>query len=205
MSRAFSIVVVCLVGALAIFLVRDHLGGNVFRLDPSISYAADFSFQFNSEGFGGRTRHTPGTTRTEFEINGVSVVSLELWDEDRTYLILPEFRQYAWLNRHDRNRALARLRQIIGKFEKHIQAVGTEKHEGLQVTKYRMRVPGGRFRFWVTDEGLLVRLEGEGEAGGERLYIEYSLSNIQVGPQNPANFRLPKGYRRVPSVKHFRR
>jgi hypothetical protein len=205
MTRAFSIVILCIVGVFAVFAVEGYLGNGTIRLDPPISYAADFSIQFNEYGIDGNTRHIPGTTRSEFQIEGVSVVSLDLWDKDRTYLILPERHQYARLSHNDRTRAVARLRQLIEKFDKATQPVGTETHEGLQVTKYRMALPGATFHFWVTDDGLLVRFEGGGEADGRSQHIEYMLSNIRVGPQDPSGFELPKGYRQVPSVRYLGR
>jgi hypothetical protein len=205
MNRLFSISIVSLIGAFAIFVFKDQFGGELISLDPAISYQAEFSLQINNRTLDGKTQHVPGTTRSEFEFEGVTVVSLDLWDKERSYLILPELRQYTGLNQRDSKRAVAQLSSLIYKFSNQVRAVGTEQLEGLRVTKYRIADHGAKFLIWVTDKGLLVRLEGDGELNGRQLHVEYALTNIEVGPQDPLHFKLPNGYRRVPSAAHFRR
>jgi hypothetical protein len=205
MTRGFSSIVLSIVGAIAFFLVWDQLDNDIVSLDPNVSYKADVSLQVNNEMIYGTTRHMPGSTRSEYEFEGVSIVEIQRWKEERTYLILPEHRQFVRVSQRDRKRATAQLNNLITRFANDVRDVGTEQYEGLAVTKYRFTDRNVTVHFWVTNDGLLVRMKIEGQDRGQSVNIEYALSNIEVGSQDPTKFRLPKGFRQVPSVNHFRR
>ena len=205
MTREFSSIVLIIVGAIAFFLVRGQLDSDIVSLDPNVSYKADVSLQINDEMIDGTTWHMPGSTRSEYEFQGVSIVEIQRWKEERTYLILPELHQFVRVSQQDRKRATAQLNSLITRFANNIRDVGTEQYEGLAVTKYRFSDHNVTVHFWVTNDGLLVRMKIEGADRGRSVNIEYALSNIEVGAQDPTKFRLPEGFRQVPSVNHFRR
>jgi hypothetical protein len=205
MTRGFSSIILCAVGALAFFLIRGQIDTDIVNLDPGVAYKAEVSLQINNEMIDGTTWHIPGFTRSEYNFEGVSIVELHRWKEDRTYFILPELHQFVRVNHQGRKRATAQLNSLVVRFASNIREVGTEQYEGHKVTQYRFDDHNVKVLFWVTEEGLLVRMKFQGEDRGQSVDVEYSLSNIEVGSQDPAKFQLPKGYRQVPSVRHLRR
>ena len=77
------------------------------------------------------------------------------------------------------------------------RAVGEETVSGLATTKYRIdhSEPDGSMtgHSWITDDGIMVKMEGEVSAEGQVEPIGFLLTNIQRGDQNPSLFELPAG------------
>jgi hypothetical protein len=206
LTRPFTLLVLAVVGVLAAVVFLDTGGSNAsMSLDPRISYSADFSYTIDSLQVAGSTQHIPGATRREFQISGMSMVSLERWSSDRSYLIFPNQQKYIAVRSSKRRRSLAILKFLLGAFGDKARAVGKESHEGRDVTIYKFADKSGSIELWVTKDGLIVRLEGEGRVRGKTRHISFRLTNIDIRPQEPSLFDLPDGFQKVPSIRHIKR
>ena len=184
-------------GLAALLLLSGCVGNPRITLNPQVSYSAEFTFKIDDYAIDGSTRHNPGKTRRDYETAGVSMVRLDRWGADRSYLIFPDNQKYAAVRPVERSRSMAILGFLIQEFGSAARAVGKERYEDKPVTIYRASGKAGAFDFWVTGDGLLVRLEGDLRLRGKSHRIEFRLSNIVMGPQEASHFELPKGLQRV--------
>jgi hypothetical protein len=76
--------------------------------------------------------------------------------------------------------------------------VGSEKIAGEPATKYAVsgvNADGAGFDgfAWVTDDGILLKMEGTASSGGTDMPMSVELTGLTRGPQDPALFELPPG------------
>lgn len=75
---------------------------------------------------------------------------------------------------------------------------GSELINGLQTTKYGVKVDGGpgltvNAVVWSTDDGIIVRVIGKTSVDGDNPPARMELKNITRGPQDAALFEVPQG------------
>jgi len=75
---------------------------------------------------------------------------------------------------------------------------GAETLEGLQTTKYAIKIDGGpdlvvNATVWATDDGIIVKMIGKTSIDTDAVPSRMELKNIQRGPQDPALFEVPAG------------
>jgi hypothetical protein len=79
---------------------------------------------------------------------------------------------------------------------------GRERVNGLDTTRVwveRSAGSGSGFsgRVWVTDQGVIARLDGEGDSRGRRGRTVMNFGDVRIGPVDPGLFELPSGLRVV--------
>ena len=79
---------------------------------------------------------------------------------------------------------------------------GRERANGLDTMRIRVeRNAGSGSRFtghvWVTDQGVIARLAGEGESRGRRGRTLMNFRDVQIGPLDPGLFEAPRGVQLV--------
>jgi len=75
---------------------------------------------------------------------------------------------------------------------------GAETLEGLQTTKYAIKIDGGpdlvvNATVWATDDGIIVKMIGKTSIDTDAAPSRMELKNIMRGPQDPALFEVPAG------------
>jgi len=75
---------------------------------------------------------------------------------------------------------------------------GAETVEGLQTTKYAIKIDGGpdlvvNATVWATDDGIIVKMIGKTSIDTDAAPSRMELKNIQRGPQDAALFEVPAG------------
>jgi len=75
---------------------------------------------------------------------------------------------------------------------------GNETIEGLQTTKYAIKIDGGpdlvvNATVWATDDGIIVKMTGKTSIDSDAAPSRMELKNIQRGPQDPSLFEVPAG------------
>lgn len=79
---------------------------------------------------------------------------------------------------------------------------GRERVNGLDTMRVRVeRNAGSGSSFtghiWVTDQGVIARLAGEGESRGRRGRTLMNFRDVQIGPLDPGLFEAPRGVQLV--------
>ena len=75
---------------------------------------------------------------------------------------------------------------------------GRERVNGLDTMRVRVeRDAGSGSRFvghvWATDQGVIARLDGEGESRGRRGRTLMNFHDVKIGPLDPGLFEAPRG------------
>jgi hypothetical protein len=127
-------------------------------------------------------------------------------DQSLAWLLLPEVR----LAIETDLSGLALTQALFGRSESFkFAAMGPDTVEGTRTTRWRIETadppkannPGaGWFRgfVWARADGVVMKIEGEGEHRGRRGYVHLLFRNVRVGSQDTALFAPPAEFRRLP-------
>ena len=160
---------------------------------------AAYSAQRVMEGDGaeasGQINHDRGKERWESNMGGTSVVRIMRLDLGKLLMYMPDI-----------NMAMEMPLPGNGQFGPPAgsdgpasEAIGKEQMGGENTTVYRTEVDDpqdGLFvvTSWVTDDGIVMRTEGQGTQGSFAMYLE----GLQRGPQDATLFELPPGVTLMP-------
>lgn len=61
---------------------------------------------------------------------------------------------------------------------------------------------GGGF-IWITQDGIPVKMDFLGKSGRDKTRMTVTLTNLTIGPQDPALFEPPADYKAMPSFPGF--
>jgi hypothetical protein len=80
--------------------------------------------------------------------------------------------------------------------------VGSEVIDGTRTTKYKISADdpqAGWFRgfVWRTAQGVVMKIDGEGEHQGRQGAIHLLFRNVRIGPQDPSLFEAPADYKHM--------
>ena len=146
----------------------------------------------------GRLWRTPAALRHEGGAGGAQVVVARL-DRNIGWLALPELGMAIQTDLD----ALDLPLDVLGGGGGMVQrAEGRERVNGMDTTRVRVEragQSGASFsgRVWVTGQGVIARIEGEGESRGRRGRTLLNFRDARIGPLDPALFEAPRGLRIV--------
>jgi hypothetical protein len=164
---------------------------------PTVAYAADRVMQTEAGTFTGRVHAAAGKERNEFNAAGMQSVMILRPDLAQGYMLMPAQHVYQQVD-------YLRARQQSGAASEDLvetTIVGTETIEGRETTKYRLVMKDGSAGgfMWFTREGIAVKMDLLQKEGGRKTRMTITLTNLEIGSQDPALFEVPAGYRALPS------
>jgi hypothetical protein len=127
-------------------------------------------------------------------------------DQSIAWLLIPEMR----LAIETELSGLALTQALFGHSQNFkFSALGPDTVDGTRTTRWQIETadppragnPGaGWFRglVWTRADGVVMRIEGEGEHRGRRGYVHLLFRNVRVGRQEAALFTPPAEFRRLP-------
>lgn len=86
------------------------------------------------------------------------------------------------------------------------EVAGEEKCGDYTCTKYKAsgQSPDGDqfsgFMWYTKDHNILMKIEGIGDNKGKKEKFSLVASNVKIGPINPAVFKVPEGYNKLPGA-----
>jgi len=150
-----------------------------------------------------RENRAPGRYRMEFDAAGETLIYVMREAENEAYMLLPSVR-IAMAVPSLQVRELSADVNVLEREE-----MGRETINGHEATRYR-----GKFRdprggvgegyYWVTDEGIPVRIDmtyEDADVGSVKVLME--LQDLQVGAQDPALFAVPDDYQTMSGMGGF--
>lgn len=174
-------------------------------LDLKVEYSADAMVGSGDTARPGKLWRTPQAVRLETLENGRPQTVIMRVDQGVAWLLIPDMR----LAVETEMSGLALTQALFGRSE-HFKysALGPDTVEGTRTTRWRVETadpprpnnPGvGWFRgfAWTRADGVVMKIEGEGEHRGRRGYVHLLFRNIRVGSQDAALFVPPAEYRRL--------
>jgi hypothetical protein len=165
--------------------------------DLTVDYSADSTVGSGDHARLGRLWRTRQALRHESTEQGQSQIIIARLDRGLAWLVVPALR----VSIETDIGGLGGLAGLLGGAGK-AQPLGSETVEGQRAGKYRVTVDdakAGRFDglVWSTGQGVVLRIDGEGEHAGQRGRVLLSFRNIRIGPQDDALFEPPSGFNRV--------
>jgi len=164
--------------------------------DTKVPFSADRSVVSNGKTYDGRVFAAPGMQRHEQVINGLPVVAILRADREVAWLMLPGLHIYAEfafpkaVTEYDGVGALG-------------APVGNDVVAGLKSARYRVEHEGTDGSaldgwVWMTGDGIITKLDGTYNSPKKKeVKATYMLSNVKLGPQDPALFEIPKGVNKL--------
>jgi hypothetical protein len=168
-------------------------------LELAVDYAADSLIGEGERAFHGRLWRTPRALRHETREGGRPHVVVALIDRNLGWLVLPDMRVAIETDLSALDLPMDVLNGGGGLKQ---TRVGRERMNGLDTTKVRVErraETGSRFDgfVWATDQGVIAKLEGQGESRGRRGRTAMSFWNVRIGGLDPALFNAPSGVQLV--------
>ena len=182
----------------AVLALSPTAGARADVLDLKVEYAAESTVGTGERARPGRLWRTPTALRHEtIQANRVETVIVRL-DRGLAWLLVPELTTAIEMDLS----AFALVGALGDGKSVSQKALGSETIAGVQATKYRVTGNGqgaGAFDgfVWARADGVVLRIDGEGESLGQRGLVALSFTNVRVGRQDPALFEPPAGFRRL--------
>jgi len=175
------------------FLISGIASAAPWATPPSYSAKITTGEQRKNEG---RMYRTPGGYRHELR-GGKEVVMLNL-DSNLASVLLPG----SFALEIDFKKGGFSLKGLLSGAILNPVAEGPEAVNNQPSTRYRVELsqpPVAAFKghVWVTRDGIIMRIRGEGNFGGQAGRVEVEASDIQRGPQPASLFELGPDARRL--------
>ena len=163
---------------------------------PKAAYSAQRVMETGGLQMTGQVYHDRGKERWEVSTGGMSQVRIMRPDLSKLIMYMPQMNMGMEM-------ALDAGRQF-GLPADHTgpkpEAVGREDVAGESTIKYRTDVDNGADTpftvfSWVTDDGIVMRIEGKGPEGDFAMYLK----GLSRGPQDAALFEMPAGAQLMPA------
>ncbi len=168
-------------------------------LQLRVEYAATSLIGTDERTMPGRLWRTRSALRHEGKLHSRSLTVIARLDRNLCWLVMadPRFAIETDLSALD-----LPLDVLNGGGDMRRIREGRERANGLDTMRIRVeRNAGTGSRFtghvWVTDQGVIVRLAGEGESRGRRGRTLMNFRDVQIGPLDPGLFEAPRGVQLV--------
>jgi hypothetical protein len=165
---------------------------------PSVEYSADRTVETDAGTMSGKVYFARGKERQETSMKGFQTVMILRQDKQLGYMLMPAQHMYQQLD-------ITSARKQSGSQDASqvdITEVGKETLDGRATTKYKLLMKdgsGGGF-VWITGEGIAVKMDLLSKSGGNRSHVTLTLSNVQIGAQDPQLFEVPGDYKSIPNM-----
>lgn len=154
-------------------------------LRPDAAYSATRTMRAGGHEITGPLHYDSGKERFEMTMEGRQQVMIRREDKQLLYMVMPQMGMGMEMQLGG-PKAMPGARDYA---ELQPEEVGRETIAGEETTKYRVMAEGMTIFIWASDDGIPLRMEGEGPEG--RFTME--LSDIERGPQPAELFEVPAG------------
>jgi hypothetical protein len=165
-------------------------GSNPFFLDQSTAqYSATRVIQSSEGTFTMKESVAPQKHRLELQAQGLLSIMILRSDLNASWLLYPSLKQYMKISSAQFSNQAGDDMEVI-----EYKRVGTEVHNNQVTGKYSVTIKNGRGFFWITDSGILLRMEMTITVDGKQQQFTMYLTNLLLGPQPGNLFEIPAGF-----------
>ena len=142
-------------------------------------------------------RQAPGMTRIDVLNQRNPMTLIQRHDRGINYMLIPRMRMYQEMKPDQLQIKAANLSYL------NTEKVGSDDVGDVPCTKYRADFEDaqghrGSGHYWVSENGVIMKVEMSIErTGTEPEQVSFVMSDVKVGPQDPAEFEVPDGFTRV--------
>lgn len=158
---------------------------------PSVAYSAEGVMEFDNTTIPQKIWHTQDKERRELKLQGQEQTMILRYDLGRLYMFMPDQPMVMDMSLDPK---MASPQDAMKNIE--VNAEGEETVAGLSATKYRMSgqdLLGNSTEgtAWVSDDGILLRMEATSMIDGVATPMRYELSKVEIGEPDPQLFEVP--------------
>lgn len=162
---------------------------------PKVEYSADSSMEMESGAMKGHVYSAPGKERREMEQGGKKMITIMRRDKKVVWMLMPEQKMYMESPMNDSNPQPGNTPSF--KIEQTV--VGPDTVNGIKTTKGKVIMTDSKGAkmggfMWTTADGIAVKTDVLAMDKGSKMRMKSELTNLKVGPQDPALFEIPAGY-----------
>jgi hypothetical protein len=185
-----------LVAALGLLLVQSSHASNLIG-DTKTPFSAERTVVTGGKTYTGRIYAVPDKQRHEQNVNGLEMIAILRADRRVAWLAIPGLHIYTEfpfpkaIDEFDDPRLLGPV-------------IATDTVGGLKSVEHRIERQGSDGSaldgwLWMSEGGIVTKLDGTYTSPkGKAAPATLALSNIKLGPQDPALFELPPGSKLLP-------
>ncbi|MHA1564405.1 MAG: hypothetical protein ACTSX7_03740 [Alphaproteobacteria bacterium] len=163
---------------------------------PDAAYSAQRIMDAGGMQINGQIYHDQGKERWESNTGGMSMVRIMRPDLGKLLMYMPQMNMAMEMPLDGGANFAGPSVDYDGPEP---EAIGRETMGGEPTTKFQTQIDDGGSLFtmtaWVTDDGIVMRMEGQGGEGTFAMYLE----GLSRGPQDAALFELPAGAQVMPA------
>jgi hypothetical protein len=152
------------------------------------SFTADAVVEIGGERVVHKVYHAAGLERQEMLVDGLPQVTILRPDLDRAFVIQPGLEDYLELPL-DEAALVPGLHDLQG-YE--VESLGAAREGGEPAGRYRLTRRGDEqaldLEVWLTEDGIIMRIEGEMAFEGTPEHVLLIRRSVQRGEQDPALF-----------------
>ena len=154
-------------------------------LRPDAAYSATRTLRAGGHEISGPLHYDGGKERFEMSLEGQQQVMIRREDRNLLYVVMPQMGMGMEMQIGSRE-----AMPSAGDYaDMQPETLGRETVAGEEATKYRVVVDGATVHIWASDDGIPLRMDGEGPEGS----FTMELSDLQRGPQPADLFEVPAG------------
>jgi len=175
---------------------------------PKVEYSADQTMETADATVTGKVYVTPTRERREMNMSGETMTMIVRRDKKLGWTLMPSEKMYMEISF---DQVLNQQPENPDNYKIETTAMGTENINGVAAEKTKVvmtnKQDGNKMSgfWWVTKDGIVVKMDVKAEQRGESGRIKLTLSNLKIGKQNPALFEIPAGYSKMnmPSMQNI--
>jgi hypothetical protein len=181
------------------FLTGPAVAAGVNPWDTKVEYSADSVVGTGERARPGRLWRTPTALRQDIVDGGRTQTVIVRLDRGIAWIVVPDQRMVV---ETELSALDLPVDVLFGRKPVKTAMVGRETIDGQRTDKYRVEgatPKGGQFDgfVWTTPDGVVMKIDGEGQGQAGQGRLAVSFRNVRVAPQDANLFEPPAGYFRM--------
>lgn len=168
---------------------------------PQVEYSADTMLETAEVSMQGHVNFTPTRERREMVMGsgGEKIIMITRQDKKVAWTLMPSEKMYMELSLDE---AKSKDEGDTSQYKIEQTIVGPETVNGVATTKSKIIMTGpngekmGGF-MWTTKENIVVKMDAIAVDKKDKHRFKTELTNLKVGPQDPALFEPPADYQKM--------
>jgi hypothetical protein len=161
-----------------------------------VEYSAIQTQEMSAGVMTGPVSFTPSKQRSEMDMHGQKVITITRRDKGVIWQLMPDQKMYM---EHKIGQSPGHQSETLDDFTIETTDIGPDTINGIATIKSKLIMTSktgekyGGFS-WRTADGITVKSDAIAIDGNSKHRIKMELTDLVVGPQDPANFEIPPGY-----------
>lgn len=158
--------------------------------NPQLPYSGERLIRIDGKQYRGRVWHRPGLTREELDYQGTTHTVILNFRGNSAMMLLSQAKMAVEVPLDQAQAMFSTIPDdVVG-----LDAVAQEQVFGVPTTRYKVVAEKTRSDVWVTDEGIVMKLQGIGHGG---VRFDMVLRDLRIGPQDTDLFEMPGDYQKM--------